>query len=170
MARTLCGSGAVVETMPLYWMEPVIFPWLSIGPPGAAEPSAAVRGSANPANVEPLKLILTLYLPLACFVAVTVSLSRSVPHTGPRCESSWVAVPETLVVSECSGEIVTALTVVLAGAVVLAEAAALGMITAAAVAAVAAAAPAARIAFLMVGTSFLAELLYVLYSVSIGSA
>src|SRR5579862_4600795 len=118
-------------------MEPVMFPWLSSGPPGSAEPG---RGSANPAKLEPLKLILTLYLPLACFVAVTVSLSRSVPHTGPRCGSVWVAAPDTLVVSECSGEIVTALNVVPALTVVLAEAAALGMITAAAVAAVAAAA------------------------------
>src|SRR6185369_1193483 len=140
--------------MPVYWMEPVMRPWLSSGPPASLDPSDAVRGSANPANVEPLKLILTLYLPLACFVAVTVSLSRSVPHTGPRCGSAWVAAPDTPLVSECSGEIVTALTVARAGAVVLAEATALGMITAAAVAA-AAAALAVRIAFLMMGTSFL---------------
>jgi hypothetical protein len=53
------------------------------------------------------------------------------------------------VVSECSGEIVTALTVTLA------EAAAPGMITAAAVAA---AAQAVRIAFLMMDTSFLSGL------------
>jgi hypothetical protein len=70
------------------------------------------------------------------------------------------------VVSECSGEIVTFLTVVLAGAVVLAEAAALGMITAAAVAV---AAQAVRIAFLMMGTSFLVGHLCVLYCISIGS-
>jgi hypothetical protein len=66
----------------------------------------------------------------------------------------------TLVVSECSGEIVTALTVVLAGAVVLAEAAAAGMITAAPVAA---AAQAVRIAFLMMGTSFLVD--FYVYSI-----
>ena len=47
--------------------------------------------------------------------AVIVSFSWSDAHTGPRFGSAWVAPPDTDVVSECSGDVVTALN---AGAVV----------------------------------------------------
>jgi hypothetical protein len=60
VAGTAEASGAVVEAMLLYWIDPVMPPWVPIGPPGSAEPSPEDRGSEKPANVDPPKLILTL--------------------------------------------------------------------------------------------------------------